>query len=144
MIKSIFIKNFTLIDKLHLNFDKHLNVITGETGSGKSIIIGAVDIVLGERASKEVIKTGEEKAFIEMVLEVDDMNILSFIKNNDIDLEFDNEIIISREITQNSTKTRINGVLVTQNFMQELRRIPSPEMTDHLKELQEELLAHYQ
>ena len=108
MIKSIFIKNFTLIDKLHLNFDKRLNVITGETGSGKSIIIGAVDIVLGERASKEVIKTGEEKAFIEMVLEVDDKNILDFIKNNDIDLEFDNEIIISREITQNATKTRIN------------------------------------
>ena len=123
MIKSIFIKNFTLIDKLHLNFDKRLNVITGETGSGKSIIIGAVDIVLGERASKEVIKTGEEKAFIEMVLEVDDKNILNFIKNNDIDLEFDNEIIISREITQNATKTRINGVLVTQSFMQELRHM---------------------
>lgn len=123
MIKSIFIKNFTLIDKLHLNFDKRLNVITGETGSGKSIIIGAVDIVLGERASKEVIKTGEEKAFIEMVLEVDDKNILDFIKNNDIDLEFDNEIIISREITQNATKTRINGVLVTQSFMQELRHM---------------------
>lgn len=123
MIKSIFIKNFTLIDKLHLNFDKRLNVITGETGSGKSIIIGAVDIVLGERASKEVIKTGEEKAFIEMVLEVNDKNILNFIKNNDIDLEFDNEIIISREITQNATKTRINGVLVTQSFMQELRHM---------------------
>lgn len=123
MIKSIFIKNFTLIDKLHLNFDKHLNVITGETGSGKSIIIGAVDIVLGERASKEIIKTGEEKAFIEMVLEIDDTNILSFIRDNNIDLEFDNEIIISREITQNSTKTRINGVLVTQSFMQELRHM---------------------
>ena len=79
--------------------------------------------MLGERASKEVIKTGEEKAFIEMVLEVDDKNILNFIKNNDIDLEFDNEIIISREITQNATKTRINGVLVTQSFMQELRHM---------------------
>lgn len=123
MIKSIFIKNFTLIDKLHLDFDSKLNVITGETGSGKSIIIGAIDIVLGERASKEVIKTGADKAFIEMVLQIDDKNILNFIQNNEIELEFDNEIIISREITPNATKTRLNGVLVTQSFMQELRHL---------------------
>ncbi len=123
MIKSLFIKNFTLIDSLSLEFDPKLNVITGETGSGKSIIIEAIDIALGERASKDVIKTGEEKAFIEVVLDINDEEILNFIKNNGIDLDFENEIFISREITQTTTKTRVNGVMVTQNLMQELREL---------------------
>ena len=68
MLTRLFIKNFILIDELVLEFDNGLNIITGETGAGKSIIINAIDIALGAKASKELIKTGETKAVIELTL----------------------------------------------------------------------------
>ena len=69
MIKQIRLKDYILIDELTANFDSGLNVITGETGAGKSILISAIDLVFAPRVSKEVIKTGKEKAVIEAELE---------------------------------------------------------------------------
>ena len=66
MLSKIFIKNYILIDELELDFAGGLNIITGETGAGKSILINAVDIAFGARAGKEVIKTGADKAVIEL------------------------------------------------------------------------------
>ena len=66
MLKSINIKNYILIDDWTVEFDKGLNVITGETGAGKSILISATDNVLGGKCSKDVIKTGSDKALIEL------------------------------------------------------------------------------
>ena len=68
MIKSLYVKDFILIDELKLDFDNGFNVITGETGAGKSIMINAIDIVFGAKAKKEVIKTGTQKAIIELTL----------------------------------------------------------------------------
>lgn len=121
MLKSIFIKDFTLIDELEVNFDSKMNILTGETGAGKSIIIDAIDAALGSRASKDLIKEGKEKASIELVLESQNPLVAKFLEEAGID--FDGEIILYREITQSATRSRVNGVMVTQNILQELKNL---------------------
>lgn len=120
MIKQILIKDFILIDELLVEFDNGLNVITGETGAGKSIIINAIDTVFAPRVSKEIIKTGCDKASIELVLnyEKNDLDIL--FEENGID-SCGNEIIISKEISQNNVRSRVNGTLVNQDFIKILK-----------------------
>lgn len=120
MIKQILIKDYILIDELVVTFDEGLNVITGETGAGKSIIINAIDLVFASRVSKEVIKSGCEKTSIELTLnyEKDDLN--EIFEQNGID-SFGDEVIISKEITQNTVRTRVNGTLVNQDFVKILK-----------------------
>lgn len=120
MIKSVSVKNFILIDEITLDFDNGFNVFTGETGAGKSIIIGAIDIALGAKATKEVIKTGSQSAFIELVIDLNDDFDKSIFLENGIDI-FDNQLVISKEITFSSTRSRINGVMVTQDFVKDIR-----------------------
>lgn len=121
MLKSIHIKDFTLIDELSVDFDARLNILTGETGAGKSIIIDAIDAALGARASKDLIKTDKQKALIELFLEVKNEAAQSFLIEQGIDLEADGTIILSREITSSATRSRVNGVMVTQGVLQELK-----------------------
>ena len=80
MIKTLSIKDFIIIDELNLEFDKGFNVITGETGAGKSIMINAIDLAFGARASKELIKTGKNRAVIELVLELENTFLRNFMK----------------------------------------------------------------
>ena len=120
MIKSIRIKDYVLIDELEVNFDSGLNILTGETGSGKSVIIDAIDLAFGARASKDQIKTGSDKALIELYLELNRAFPLQILEENGIDID-DNMLVISREITQNASRSRVNGVLVQQAFVQNLR-----------------------
>lgn len=120
MISWLSIKNFILIDELKLSFDGGFNVFTGETGAGKSILIRAIDIVLGAKAAKDLIKTGEEKAFLELSIKISDDFDRKILDENEIEV-FDDELIISREILQNATRSRINGVLVTQEFVNKIR-----------------------
>ncbi|MCK5176732.1 MAG: DNA repair protein RecN, partial [Candidatus Aenigmarchaeota archaeon] len=135
MIKKLCIKNFVLIDELEIDFDKGLNILTGETGSGKSIIIDAIDLAFGARASKSQIKTGTDKAYIELYVNTDNSFPREILENNGIETdEANNEkniLIISREITNTSTKSRINGVLVTQSYVQSLRRYLLDIHTQH-------------
>src|SRR3954453_7805992 len=71
MLSELRIRNFALIDRLSVRLGPGLNVLTGETGAGKSIIVGALSLLLGERASSEVVRSGEDRASIEGVFEVD-------------------------------------------------------------------------
>lgn len=121
MIKTLFIKDFILIDEIEVIFDKGLNILTGETGSGKSIIIDAIDLAFGARAVKDVIKNNSGKALIELSLEITPDFPFDLLEENGIDYE-NNTLVISREITQNATRSRINGVLVSQNIVQNLRK----------------------
>jgi len=130
MIKTLYIKNFALIDELELGFDKGLNILTGETGSGKSIIIGAIDLAFGARASKDQIKTGADKAYIELYLKLEDSFPCEILESNGIEV-IDKELVISREITPNSTRSRINGVMVTQTYIQGLRKYLLDIHTQH-------------
>lgn len=120
MIKQILIKNYILIDELLVEFDRGLNAITGETGAGKSIILNAIDLVFAPRVSKEVIKSGCDKAMIELTLSYDKDNLNEIFDNNGID-SFGNEIVISKEISQNAVRTRVNGTLVNQDFVKILK-----------------------
>ncbi len=120
MIKQILIKDYVLIDELVVKFDNGLNVITGETGAGKSIIINAIDLVFAPRVSKDIIRSGAEKASIELTLNYTKTDLYEIFEQNGID-SFGDEIIISKEITQNSVRTRVNGTLVNQDFVKILK-----------------------
>ncbi len=122
MIKQLKLKDYILIDELTANFDAGLNVITGETGSGKSILISAIDLAFAPRVSKDVIKTGSEKAIIELVIDNRKHNLSQLFEENGID-DCGNEIVLTKEITQNAVRTRINGTLVNQDFIKTLRSL---------------------
>lgn len=122
MIKQLRLKNYILIDELCANFDDGLNVITGETGAGKSILLNAIDLVFSNRVSKEVIKTGCDKAVIEVTLKSSHNLLKELFSQNGID-DFGSEIEISKEITQNGVRSRINGTLVNQELLKNLRAL---------------------
>lgn len=121
MIKSLRIQDYTIIDFLEIEFENGLNVITGETGAGKSIIIDAIDIALGAKAGSDLIKYGKTKATIEVEVVLPSKDKSDFLKNFELD-ETDDNIIFSREITQNGTKTRVCGTLINQAVLQEMRK----------------------
>lgn len=120
MLKSLFIQNFVLIDSLDIQFDKGFSVITGETGAGKSIILGALSIVLGQRADGKSIKSGSDKCVIEAVFDVTQYKLEEFFHAND--LEYDLEICILRRELFASGKSRafINDSPVSLTLMKEL------------------------
>ncbi|MFV8373086.1 DNA repair protein RecN [Flavobacterium sp. LB2P74] len=119
MITSLSIKNYALIEKLSIDFSKGFSTITGETGAGKSIILGALGLVLGKRADLTSLKNAAEKCIIEAHFEISKYNLLPFFEANDLDYE--NDTIIRREILP-SGKSRafINDSPVNLQELQEL------------------------
>ncbi|MFV8369397.1 DNA repair protein RecN [Flavobacterium sp. LB2R40] len=119
MITSLSIKNYALIEKLTIDFSKGFSTITGETGAGKSIILGALGLVLGKRADLTSLKNKEEKCVIEAHFEISKYNLTSFFESNDLDYE--NDTIIRREILP-SGKSRafVNDSPVNLQELQEL------------------------
>jgi len=119
MLASLSIKNFALIEKLSIDFSKGFSIITGETGAGKSILLGALGLVLGKRADLTSLKDKEEKCVIEAQFEISKYNLKPFFEANDLDYE--NLTIIRREILP-SGKSRafINDSPVNLNELQEL------------------------
>lgn len=98
MLEKLFIKNFVLIEELTLNFTKGLNILTGETGAGKSILIGAISGVLGDKMTTDMIRTGFERATLEGTFDISNLpGITQILDNSGIDYD-DNELIIRREL----------------------------------------------
>jgi len=118
MLKSIYVENFALIDKLALDFDEGLNVLTGETGAGKSIIIGALSLIVGERASADYVRTSKEKALVEGLFTVS-QPLSFFLKENGHDVIDD--LIIKREVLANGkSNIKLNERPITQSFLREV------------------------
>lgn len=120
MLKQLYINNFALIDKSDIKFYPGFSVITGETGAGKSIILGAIGLLLGQRAETRFIKAGTSKCVIEAHFDISRYDMEGFFTENDIDYDAD-DCIIRRELTS-SGKSRgfINDVPVQLTLMREL------------------------
>ena len=119
MITSLSIKNYALIEKLTIDFSKGFSIITGETGAGKSIILGALGLVLGKRADLTSLKNKEEKCIIEAHFEISKYNLRPFFEENDLDYEDDT--IIRREIlSSGKSRAFINDSPVNLQELQEL------------------------
>lgn len=120
MLKQLYIKNFTLIDTLDIHFNSGFSVITGETGAGKSIILGAINLLLGQRADVKSIKSNNSKCVIEAHFDISRYNMQDFFTENNIDFD-DTDCILRRELNS-SGKTRafINDTPVALNLMRTL------------------------
>ena len=119
MIKSLQIKNYAIIEALEIDFSKGLTIITGETGAGKSILLGALGLIMGKRADIKSLYNLEKKCVVEGLFDIKKYKLKSFFKENDID--YDEELVVRREITP-SGKSRafINDTPVTLKELQKL------------------------
>ncbi len=113
MLKNLYIKDYALIDEIDIEFQKGFNVILGETGAGKSILIGALGLLIGERASSEVIRKDAKKAIVEGAFEISGLQKVKAVLEK-IDIDFDDELIIRREISaKGSNRIFLNDTPVT-------------------------------
>lgn len=118
MLKSLYVKNYAIIDELNIDFNSGFNVFTGETGAGKSIIVGALSFLIRGKADTSVIRTGQDKAIIEGIFSIEDY-MKDSLKENDID--FDDELIIRRVISKDGHNSiKINQCSVTLNYLVDL------------------------
>ena len=122
MLKQLTIKNLAIIDDITIDFQNNLNVLSGETGAGKSIIIDAISLIFGERANSEIIAYGQEFAYISVSLEINKKLIDYILKNYDIDVS--EEFIISRTISSNNKNSlKINGMMVPLKVVKEISEL---------------------
>lgn len=119
MIKSLYINNFALIDELEVRFDEGLNILTGQTGAGKSIILGALNMILGERADTEVIRRGTDKAVAEGIIHAGDNEVIKDILAENT-VEFSEELILRREIRDSGSRGFINDTPVTISVLKQV------------------------
>ncbi len=119
MLNQLSIKNVAVIDKLEVSVGSGLSVLTGETGAGKSIIIDSINMILGDRASKELVRYGTEKASVQAVFDGSE-RISALLEENDIEDE-DGQVIISRTVTSDGKSTaRVNGTVVTLSLLRDI------------------------
>src|SRR6185295_6900557 len=119
VLRKLFIQNYVLIDSLELDLNKGLTIITGETGAGKSILLGALSLILGERADKNVLLDKDRKCVVEGTFITQIPDVKSFFKNEGLDEEA--EIILRREITgEGKSRSFINDTPVTLAQLKEL------------------------
>ena len=119
MLQELHIRNYAIIDSIEINFSPHLNIITGETGAGKSILMGALNLILGDRADTSVLMDKEKKCFIEGVFNQNSASVKSFLSENELDEGA--EILIRREINpKGKSRAFINDSPVTLNQLKQL------------------------
>lgn len=122
MLQSLHVKNLALIDEAEVTFGGGLNILTGETGAGKSIIIGSINLALGAKADKEMIRSGAEYALVELVFTVNDPAQVRAIQELELPLE-EGQIILQRKIMENRSQCRVCGETVTARQLRQLADI---------------------
>ncbi|GAA4299328.1 DNA repair protein RecN [Anaerocolumna aminovalerica] len=119
MLLNLHVKNFAIIDEVEVYFKDNLNILTGETGAGKSIIIGSINVALGGKVTKDIIRKGADYALVELLFQVEDKDVLTAIGELDVPLE-DDQIIISRKIMNGKSICKVNGETVTTNVLKSI------------------------
>lgn len=119
MLQNLHVKNLALIDETEVEFSNGLNIMTGETGAGKSIIIGSINLALGQRVPKEMLKENGEPALVELIFSIEDEKVREKLAELDIDTE-DDMVILSRKITSGKAVARINGEAVSASVLKEV------------------------
>ena len=123
MLVSLHVKNLALIDETEVYFGNGLNILTGETGAGKSIIIGSVNLALGAKADKEMIRTGADHALVELIFQIDKQEQLQAVKELELPIEDDGTIILQRRIMQGKSICKVNGESVSAKQVRKLAEI---------------------
>lgn len=119
MLQNVHLKNLALIKEADINLGRGLNIMTGETGAGKSIIIGSINMALGDKASHSFIRNGAEYGLVELIFDTNDERVSQILASYDIPFE-DNQVIITRKITPESSTAKINGEAVTLSRLREV------------------------
>lgn len=122
MLLNLHVKNMALIDEMEVNFEDRLNILTGETGAGKSIIIGSINAALGKKVSKDMIRREQEYGLVELVFHIDKENTLEKLKKLDVEVE-DQQVIITRKIQNDKSICKINGETVPLKKVREVADI---------------------
>ncbi len=120
MLESVTVKNLALIREAEIEFGRGLNIMTGETGAGKSIIIGSVNYALGAKADKEVIREGAEYALVELVFHLENEETIRRVRELELPVEEDGTVIISRKIGASRSQIKVCGETVTVKQVREL------------------------
>ena len=119
MLQSLFIQNYALIDELNISFDAGFSIITGETGAGKSILLGALSLLVGQRADATVLLDKSKKCFVEGTFKIGEYKLQKFFSQNEID--YDESLIIRREILDNGrSRAFVNDTPVNLNILKDL------------------------
>ncbi len=122
MLQSLHVKNLALIDETEVFFGEGLNILTGETGAGKSIIIGSINLALGAKADKDMIRTGAEYGFVELIFRIDQPGQLKAIRQLDLPVE-DGQIILQRKIMPGRNICKVCGETVTARQLKQLAEV---------------------
>ena len=123
MLLSLHVKNLALIEEEEVSFSDGLNILTGETGAGKSIILGSVNLALGAKADKSIIRTGKDYALIEMIFQADNDRQLERLRQMDLPVEEDGTILIKRKIMPGRSVCSICGETVTLRQLREVSEL---------------------
>ncbi len=118
MLQSLVVKNLALIEEEEVHFSEGLNILTGETGAGKSILIGSINLALGEKVQKEMLRENADNAYVELIFYVNDDKTLKALRDMEIEPE-DGQVILSRRISAGRTVSKINGESVPGSKLKE-------------------------
>lgn len=121
MLEKLYVKNFILIDEIEVDFKDGLNVLSGETGAGKSIVIGSLNFVLGGKADKTIVKKGCDTAEVSALIYVENKNTLDILKSMDVEIDDDNYILLKRTFnTKGKSYCKINGSPATVSMIRNI------------------------
>ncbi|MBR2562511.1 MAG: DNA repair protein RecN [Eubacterium sp.] len=119
MITNLHVKNLALIDEADVSFRPGLNILTGETGAGKSILLGSIDLALGQKMSGDILRSGTDHALVELVFEIEDPEILHKLKELEVETE-DGILVLSRRVTDGRSLCRLNGETCTVSRLRQI------------------------
>ncbi len=131
MLLNVHIKNIALIDDANVNFTDNLNILTGETGAGKSIIMGALKIGMGDKLPKDIVREAGKEGFCQLLFLVDDESVLEQIRQLGVEPTEDGEILITRRIVNSRTINTINDMAVTAARLREVSALLIDMHTQH-------------